>query len=223
MGENAIHSLIWLPTLLASGWALLTVTPKKNALRVFTLHVLFRALSGLQNGLYYGRQIWPMLGVSLFMLGLIAYMWYAFEPKKKWARIAYKGLLIASAIATVIMAWGLYTGAWRYIHLVEYFVTGGVALALLLIDWKATALSLYVGLLLHKMLVNIPAGLAWNFNGTDDPTGATVGVWIFGMLVKLPRTNFQTRIIIAAVSVAAFLVIELLTPYLKKKWKRKSQ
>ena len=185
---------------------------------VFLLHMLFRALSGIQNGLFYGRQLQIMLLVSLFMVGLIVYMYKNLKPKSrnKWIQRVYVALLLSSLIATAIMVYVLWFRMYHYIHLVEYFVTGGVALSLMLVDWKAALLSGYIGLVLHKIGVNLPSGLPWNYNGTDDPTGSTVGVYIFGWLIHLPRTNFKTRLIIAGACFAIFVGYKVLWPAIKR-------
>jgi hypothetical protein len=121
---------------------------------------LFRALSGVQNALYYAKldmiaKLW-----ALVLIGYIAYM--------------LEGWYILSAIGVVFSYLSFEGKLWKgSIHLVEifktslpilaYFVSGGNLVDILL--------STYPGLVLHKMVINWGSGQKILSDVTDDPTG----------------------------------------------------
>ena len=68
----------------------------------------------------------------------------------------------------------------------------------------ACVLAIYPGVLLQKIAINLLSGLPWNAEKTDDETGRTYGIPSLG--IKIPRLNFQKRIILATISIVAAII-----------------
>jgi len=174
---------------------------------LYLLSILFRALSGVQNGFYYGKN---MLGVSMTTMTLIF--------------ISFLTILVwdTPALATYTLAFSMGFCAWLYfvflskqgdkIHLVETLLTGSYTLAIAFLDIPTAILSVYPGLVLHKMGVNYLGGWPVFYEGTDDPKGKYYSIYIFGKQIKIPRTNFKIRFILAVLSIALYILYLLKSP-----------
>lgn len=122
--------------------------------------VLFRALSGVQNALYYAKL--DMIA-KLWTLVLIAYISWMLD-----------GWYIISAIGVVFAYLAFEGRLWKgSIHLAEifktslpiaaYFVSGGNLIDIIL--------ATYPGLVLHKMAINWGSNQKILSDITEDPTG----------------------------------------------------
>jgi hypothetical protein len=170
----------------------------------FLLHIALRATSGFQNGAGYGKHNIAMIGTTT-AIALITLYTFVFTLTTQWAI-----LLIATFTANIAMPIIFQKKAYKWIHLTESILTASFALALLIEYPIPTASSVYPGLLLHKIGVNTMAGNKWNYNGTDDPTGKTWTLHIFRWSISIPRLSFNTRIILAALSIVAFIIYTIL-------------
>ena len=73
--------------------------------------------------------------------------------------------------------------------------------------WQLLAVS--PSAFLQKVFINIIPGNKWNYSGTDDVTGKTWSMKIFGKKIKVPRLgNMKVKLIIAVVCVGTFLLVE---------------
>lgn len=123
---------------------------------------------------------------------------------RKWAAIGLLVLGVAAFWGVMVLFWGR---PWAFdIHANEYLARMFFVLAMVVggYDLMSIACSNYPGLLFHKGLVNKGNGLKMFDNRTDDPTGKTFGMKIFGRSIKVPRTTWKTRIVFAIVSVVVF-------------------
>jgi hypothetical protein len=103
------------------------------------------------------------------------------------------------------------------IHLWETITMGLIPIGLVLSGSSITmvTLSLYPGLFLHKLLINIGSGIPLFDNQTNDITGKTFDInlptWVtkFGIPSKLniPRTTQRFRFIVALTSTIAAILV----------------
>lgn len=73
-----------------------------------------------------------------------------------------------------------------------------------LVPLLACLFAVYPGVILQKIAINLLSGLPWNAEKTDDETGRTYGIPSLG--IKIPRLNFQKRIILATISIVAAII-----------------
>ena len=176
----------------------------------FTFLTIFRALSGLQNGLGYGRHRLARAIVSIIMLLDIAALAIYLHligilPWQHWLAL---GCLLISAVGSFGVEdnfnkrLDLFK---RDIHFWELLATGGVTLASILmgLDLIGIACSVYPGLVLHKGFVNVCSGLGWWYHGTDDATGKTFNVPLLG--IRVPRLSLKGRIALALLSLLTII------------------
>lgn len=172
----------------------------------FTFLTIFRALSGLQNGLGYGRRQLARAIISILMLLNVAALsiYLHLLPLLPWQHWLALCCLLISAIGTLGVEDNFSARLQLFrqdIHFWELLATGGVTLACILmgLDLIGIACSIYPGLILHKGFVNTCSGLNWWYHGTDDATGKTFNVPLLG--IRIPRMTLRLRIIFAAVSI----------------------
>lgn len=161
-------------------------------MKKFLLKILHSAVSGWQNGAGYGKH-WGLF--SLFSLAELITPYLTWKKMKTWQKV----MCILSSIGTLMtVASFIFPPAKLLdIHLWETVATSFYSLSQVS-TWKEAAIILlatYPGLVLHKIGVNIGGGNKWNYNGTDNVTGATVKI----AGVNVPRLTFNNRIIIALI------------------------
>lgn len=184
----------------------------------FIFNTLFRALSGAQNGAGYGKNNGAVLGITSLMLLTIG---------SYGAIVSFSIWLIPAAVGSILQVIWLNTKQGNTkIHLTELITTSFFLLSCFLNAPIAAILSIYPGLVLHKIGVNVLAGNAWNYNGTDDSTGNTVGYplpkflkwiegkkflkWVITDPIRIPRFKMRTRIIIAIISILMYISYEII-------------
>jgi hypothetical protein len=172
----------------------------------FLLHVLLRVLSGAQNGAGYARK-WHLFALS--SLAFVAVLVFAMGQISKIGKLAMLLPFVALAGKTRAFLQKKTLGA-SDIHFWENAVMLPVPIALFLggLPLVYVAFSLPLGMLAHKIMVNVGSGLNWLDDRTDDPTGNTYGVSMPAWLVKIgipahisvPRTTQKMRLALAAVT-----------------------
>lgn len=177
----------------------------------FSYLVLFRWLSGLQNALgYAGRQRGRMIVSFAMAIMLIGGMTLCFLMRPYWPANAIIGMLATTSIigtAGVEDAFNTDIRIFpRDIHLFELLATGGITLAWAVAGGNliTIAAATYPGLIVHKGLINLGAGLPFWHHGTDDATGRTFSIPLLGLSV--PRLPQSGRILLAIASVVATVV-----------------
>jgi hypothetical protein len=170
---------------------------------IFTLAVIFRALSGFQNGFGYARSFGGISTATSLMIFTNVFVLWWFAP------VWYAAIFLAlSAAASFYMVRVLIpTIKFNEIHNTEAIITGAFITALFFIDWRTTWVPIlfahYPAMLLHKIGVNVPpTNTAWNHNGTNDPTGETVKIFNLDWW----RTSFNARLALAAISIVGFFL-----------------
>ena len=177
----------------------------------FLYLTIFRALSGLQNGLGYGqRQLYRVIISIIMLIDIVSLTVYLhllnLFPWQHWMALC---CLMISAIGTFGVEDNFSIRlnlCKRDIHLWELLATGGVTLASILmgLDIIGIACSIYPGLILHKGFVNVCSGLSWWYHGTDDTTGKTFNVPTLG--IRVPRLSVKGRVILACVSMLTIVI-----------------
>jgi hypothetical protein len=172
----------------------------------FILHFLFRSLSGFHNGSWYGRRDVPawIFGMAQnSVLGLSFGLLVGNEAG--WLLYVSILLCVVALAGIIILHLLMMVGAYRHVHLLETVITGSFTVLLLLNgNLAGVLLSLYPGLVLHKIGVNVMAGNKWNYWGTDDPDGKYFSI---GRL-KIPRTPQWVRYAMAGVSLISLIWIQ---------------
>jgi hypothetical protein len=184
---------------------------KGQTVLMFVLFIANRAASGLVNGSHYADKNTTAPLVLLFALsaGLLAIygrQWQAAPIWRQTLAVAGAGLQTAALI-------GLYLSFTRpewplaSIHFYTFAHQTILAATVLVLGWSApVALALccavFPSVVLQKIFVNILPGNAWNYEGTNDPSGKT---WeMFGL--NIPRVaSFNTLLTLSGLSVAAMV------------------
>lgn len=173
----------------------------------FLYLVLFRWVSGLQNGLGYAGQHRARLAVSAIMFLVLAAssIYFFAHVSPPWAGIA-AGLLAIASILGALGVEDVFNDSFSMLppdlHFFEVIATGGITLAWVVAggDIIAIACATYPGLIVHKGFVNLGSGLPWWDERTDDPTGKTFAIPLLG--IRVPRLSARGRAVAALLSVA---------------------
>ena len=191
----------------------------KRKLKFFGF-ILNRALSGIVNGLFYaGNPLsWAVLGLLIAFTGyfLIHDLVLNWCELSKFNRIM-SILGIIGSITSLIMV-GI---SFRFpksklsdIHLWTFSSQTTIAGTQTMSSkkwwknlwWQLLAVS--PAAFLQKLFINIIPGAKWNYSGTDDVTGKTWGMKLFGKHIKVPRLgNMKVKLGIGIICVATFLKI----------------
>lgn len=172
-------------------------------MKKFLLKIFHSAVSGFQNGFGYSKS-WGLF--SLFSIAELITPYLTWKKMKTWQKV----MCIVSSIGTLMtVASFIFPPAKLFdIHLWETVATSFYSLSQVS-TWKEAAiiaLATIPGLVLHKIGVNLGGGNKFNYNGTDDATGKTFAIPMLGL--KVPRLNFDTRVIIAVVSIGLFFTFK---------------
>jgi hypothetical protein len=179
-------------------------------------------LSGLRNGFIYDQNYKPAATANLaalfclYVAGYYCIVGYGWNIPNWPARSAIHGFIdttqivfvALSAIASILV---LVRSENKYVndlHLkttLESVFYSGLCAVSGLVPLLACILAVYPGVLLQKIAINLLSGLPWNAEQTDDETGATYGIPSLG--IKIPRLNFTKRIVFAAISLVAAIIL----------------
>lgn len=173
----------------------------------FIYLILFRWLSGAQNGLGYGKHNALRIATSVAMLAILAAtgVSFFFQVDTPIA-ITAAALVVVSMIGAAGVEDAFNEGINFFpkdIHLFEILATGGVTIAWAVAGGNLVSIlcATYPGLIVHKGFINLGSGLNFFYHGTDDATGRTFSIPLLG--IKVPRLSQRGRIIAALVSVVA--------------------
>lgn len=167
---------------------------------IFIYLFLYRSLSGLQNGLGYAKKDKQRFTVSsVLSFGTLFIMF----------------LCLHSFIATFLCILSL-IAIWLQdnsfskrikelkpnIHLYELLLTSGVTLALTVANYNLIDIlcHVYPAMIFHKGFVNLGSGLKFFDYRTNDPTGRTYDINIFGITINIPREPKEVRYTLATAS-----------------------
>ena len=190
----------------------------------FVTYIMHRWLGGVRNGMIYDGGHWARNAVfaptiGLWVVPLIAIMQSFMEPQWRllWADNRQQWSVFVSYIALGIisyMAISRIRGEHKYpaarLHTWTFWEQVFALVLWVLLGWKAALaaiLATYPALIAQKVTINLFSGLKWNDERTDDPTGKTYGLPIFGIVVKVPRIRHYVRMSFAILSVVVFFVV----------------
>lgn len=184
---------------------------------VFLLSILYRFLSGMQNGSGYKGEIFKVLLFSLAICVTCNLIVETGLLKSHTACIQGFCLFIPNWIGNLLMfisaasAAGMagvfiFSASYKWIHPLETVITGTFTIALALYYPIWAVLGVYPGLVLHTIGKNWMQGLPWNYYGTDDETGKTWTFPILGLDIPIPRIPFAARFIAAAFSIVGYVI-----------------
>jgi hypothetical protein len=176
---------------------------------MWIFHILLRALSGISNGFYYAdKHIHCLVSVVLYFVSCLVVA--GFAPHTTYGYIG--GTMFVISAFMMVGKYRAFDGHETFytsdIHLWENLVTMWIPLGLMFMGESVVLvlLTMYPGLFLHKLVINLGSNLPIFENRTDDPTGKTYGMtiplWVpifGGELVKVPRTTQRLRLIISIV------------------------
>lgn len=187
-------------------------------IHLYLLFIAHRLLSGCRNGFLYSKrdQSAVMVAAAMSVLLLLSAAKLSFIDNWSFLNQALQDWLslgcVVVSLASAWLAFG-YVGdsTNKYIkdlHLwtlleqtalagVYLFGAGKLSIILLL------ATAVYPSVVLQKIAINTLSGVAWNYNGTDDPSGKYYNIPSLG--IRIPRESFNLRIILALVSILTFL------------------
>lgn len=185
--------------------------------RNYFLFIINRALSGIVNGLFYAGSRWlfPVMvifmGLTLFQL-IIDANWHGLTKFQFWMSILG---IAASLISIVLLGVSFKFPKFKFndIHLwtwVNQTAISGTYFFQKYKNWKWLLLAIYPAVFLQKLFINLLSGLRWDYIGTDDVTGKTWGMKIFGRKVKIPRLfrgNMYLRLGLALLSISVFIFL----------------
>lgn len=177
----------------------------------FTYLVLFRALSGGQNGFGYAKRNTYRAVTSFLMSAILAGTLFLIlyrVPESYW-KVAAVFLSLASIAGTLGVedSFNEKTNLFKTdVHFWEMLVTGGITLAWAVLGGNliSIAASVYPGLILHKGFINIGSGKKWWYAGTDDATGKTFTIPLLNL--SIPRLSTRARISIAVISAMVMII-----------------
>lgn len=174
-------------------------------MREFLYLLVFRILSGLQNGLGYAKSQTARLIVSiiLLVLAVLPILLFIKGDIPGYAKVIAVILAMVGGIGVLgvednfnedfkLFIWG--------IHFWEMVATTALTFAWIMAGANVllVAASIYPALIFHKALINIGSGFPFWHIGTDDPTGRTVSILGF----KVIRGGNAWRLLIAVFSIA---------------------
>ena len=191
---------------------------------IFIIAIVFRTLSGFQNGAGYGQRTWALFSITFVMIlacWLMAYLLPGIP----------RVLFLVSMLASGLIMYLLHDRKfYKWVHTVETILTGSFILALLLVSFWPVVFAHFIGMTGHKVGVNVLKGDPWNYNGTNDKSGKTWNVPVLDSLIgkrilapwirnkkfslwhtipkeyNIPRLSFNIRLVLAALSLVGFLL-----------------
>lgn len=173
---------------------------------IFLYLFTFRSLSGLQNGFGYAKKDQCRLVISAILS--FATLWCIFI-----CRESILGVLLS--IISILSIW-LKDNSFSKrikelkpnIHLYELLLTSGVTLALTFANYNLIdiACHVYPALILHKGFINLGGGHDFFYYGTNDDTGKTWNIIIFGKEFHIPREPKEVRYILALSSLIIIII-----------------
>jgi len=167
----------------------------------FLFLFFYRSVSGVQNAFGYAKSH-AMRAITGVVLAFLAFM-----PLGYLSPAAWRPGVITACILAVAGAAGVEFSFNRQlkflprdIHLYETVTTGMATIAWLLAGGNLVliAASVYPAMILHKMAINLGAGLPLLSDKTDDPAGRYFTIPI--LRIRIPRLGFAVRIPLAVVS-----------------------
>ncbi len=183
---------------------------------------IFRAASGIQNGLGYAnyKLTRTIVSVVLIIILVVTAIQFLLIGGVDWLSVvAFIGVVIS-----IVGIWGVedsFDPDYRWfptdIHLWELLATGGISVAWVAMGGNIYLIiaSVYPSLLLHKAAINIIPRLAkmpWREairyffdHQTDDATGKTFRIPLLN--ISIPRLSLRGRKILAGISLVAAVVI----------------
>lgn len=193
----------------------------------YFLFILHRALSGWRNGTFYTRlsireTAWPRLLATVVMFALVATIYLStgvitpdWLPVGRDVQYPLVVLAYAATLASTVLCarHHLFPAPWNDLHFFtlaeQSLLAGAMIVAVPTLDMLVVlALSVYPSVFLQKVGVNLSGGAPWYYNGTDDPTGKTYALPIFGW--KVPRLTTQYgKLILAIVSTILYFCYNL--------------
>lgn len=180
-----------------------------------------RALSGVVNGLFYigSTFAWPVLILLLLASVFIA----ARKLRKTWKdMVGWKRVLgvigvVCTGVSVFLVGasftWPLLS--FSEIHLWTLASQTALAATTFICSkefwtnlwWLLLAVS--PSAFLQKMFINTLIGVGWDYKGTDDRSGRTWGMTLFGKRIKVPRlANMKVKLVIALICISVFLVVQ---------------
>lgn len=184
----------------------------------FSLFIANRGLSGIVNGLFYaGKRLWfPALILLTLFTGfqLITNLIGHWPEMSKLQRILSVLGVIGSLVSSVLVGFSFTKGL--DIHLWTFMNQTSIASTYMITErkgkwwknWWWLLLAVSPAAFLQKFFINKIPGLKWNYAGTDDATGKTWGMNLFGKRIKIPRLgNMKVKLIIAIVCIGTFFLV----------------
>ena len=180
----------------------------------FIFLLLYRAASGLQNGLGYGKKKQRIIGTA-FLVGATIFtdFYLNAQPLPVVAKFAGYTLSIIAAVAAILVEvsfWEKAKGNFFDIHFWESITTSFITMAWICTGGNLIMIicSVYPGLILHKGFVNIFHGHQFFYQGTNDPTGRTFSLPLFGTVVYRGSNTWRWMLtgfsIVAAIMTVIF-------------------
>lgn len=181
-----------------------------------------RGLSGIVNGLFYAgsKLVWPIL------ILLIAYTGFHLisDLKVNWCDLTkFQRILSIVGIAGTLLSLVLIGVSFKFpkfklseIHLWTFASQTGVSGTMFIskkkpfkmIWWQLLAVA--PSAFLQKLFINVCSGSNPFFSGTDDASGKTWGMTVFGKRIKVPRLgNMKIKMGIAIFCIIAFVLISI--------------
>lgn len=172
---------------------------------VFVLAIVFRTLSGLQNGEGYAKKRVLMFANTFFLIAAGFICSYLLPG---WPRALFIASMAFSAATMYALNERKY---YKWVHSLETALTGTFIIALLLINFWPVVFAHFAGMTGHKIGVNVMAGRKWNDNSTDDPEGKFWTLYKFKRWsIPVPRLNFNIRLVLGVVGCVGFALWQVL-------------
>jgi hypothetical protein len=179
----------------------------------FIFNLVFRVVSGAQNGAFYAKSKIVMLLFTVVLVGLNLLSLFVSVEAGAYREqamalniVAYICFAISAgfAVALYFVSWKKH--GYKYIHLFELITVSAFLLAWVFSGGNLIyiACSVYPALILHKGAVNIGGGHNFWYHGTDDPTGQVYTIPVLGWSV--PRMSLKFRLIVAFTSLMIVLL-----------------
>lgn len=186
----------------------------------FFKFVANRGLSGIVNGLFYAgsKFAWPILILLVANTGfhLIS------DLKVNWCELGkFQRIMSVVGIVGTLLSLALVGCSFQFpkfklseIHFWTFASQTGLSGSMFFskkkplktIWWQLLAIS--PSGFLQKLFINVCSGAKPFFSGTDDATGKSWGMTLFGKRIKVPRLgNMKVKLCIAVFCIIAFLAI----------------
>lgn len=188
-------------------------------IKKFFSFIANRGLSGIVNGLFYaGKRLWlpALIALTLFTgFQLITNIVSHWPEMSKLQRILSVLGVIGSLVSSVLVGLSFTKGL--DIHLWTFMNQTSISSTYMITErkgkwwknWWWLLLAVSPAAFLQKFFINKIPGLKWNYAGTDDASGKTWGMNLFGKRIKIPRLgNMKVKLIIALVCIGTFLIID---------------